>query len=150
MEYNYSYGTTTDLSPTAVLGIFSAMLIPALIVGLALYVYTSWAMMVIAKKTNTPNAWLAWIPIANLYLMTQVAGVPWWTFLLVFLGWMPVVGNLGVLALIIWWWWKICEKRNRPGWWSLVISLVPIANLIMIGMLAWSDASNSSATAKQS
>ena len=117
-----------------------------IIAGIVLYAYSSWALMTIANKTNTPNAWLAWIPIANLYLMTQIAQVPWWTFLLIFLSWIPVIGPLGVLALTIWWWWKICERRNRPGWWSLLIGLVPVANLIMMGMLAWSDAGESAPT----
>jgi len=84
-EYFYNAGNIENvISPTAALGIFSAIMLPVLIIGLALYVYSSWALMTIAKKTDTPNAWLAWIPIANLYLMTQVAQIPWWTFLLFF------------------------------------------------------------------
>jgi len=68
---------------------------------------------------------------------------------IVFLSWIPIVGSLGVLALMIWWWWKIAERRNRPGWWGILIGLIPVVNLILIGMLAWSDASESSITAKQ-
>lgn len=141
MEYSYSY--TGDLSPAGLLAIFSAFVIPALIIALVLYVYTSWTLMVIAQKTNTPNAWLAWIPIGNLYLMTQIAQVPWWTFLLIFLSWIPIIGSLGLMALVIWWWWKIAERRNRPGWWGLLIGLVPLVNLVMMGMLAWTEADQS-------
>lgn len=93
--------------------------------------------MKIAQRTNTPNAWLAWIPIANVYLITQIGKVPWWTFLAIFLGWIPYIGSIGLLALMIWWWWKVAEARNKPGWWGLMIALIPVVNLVFLGMLAW-------------
>lgn len=106
--------------------------------GLALvaWVYTSWTLMTIAQRTKTPNPWLAWIPIANLYLMTQVAGVPWWTMLVILLSWVPFVGTLAILAVMVWWWWKIAEARKRPGWWGILM-LVPVVNLVLMGILAW-------------
>ncbi|MBW2970864.1 hypothetical protein KY320_01755, partial [Candidatus Woesearchaeota archaeon] len=96
-----------------------------------IYVYMAFALQTIAKKTNTENPWLAWIPIANLVLMTQIAGLHWAT---IFLMLIPFVN----IAVIIWWWWKIAEARNKPGWMALLF-LVPIANLIVPGILAWSD-----------
>ena len=45
------------------------------IIGLLIYCYTAFALMTIAKKTKTANPWLAWIPVANLYLVTQIAKV---------------------------------------------------------------------------
>jgi hypothetical protein len=46
------------------------------------YVYTALALMTIATKTNTPNGWLAWIPIANIILMLNIARKPiWWIVL---------------------------------------------------------------------
>jgi hypothetical protein len=42
-----------------------------LIIYLAIYVYIAYSIMVIANKTNTENSWLAWIPIANLYLLCK-------------------------------------------------------------------------------
>ena len=48
----------------------------ALIAGLAFYVYIALALQTIAKKTGTANDWLAWIPIANLILMLNVAKKP--------------------------------------------------------------------------
>ena len=41
---------------------------------LAVYVWMALTLHIIANKTNTPNGWLAWIPIANLYLVCKVAG----------------------------------------------------------------------------
>ena len=71
--------------------------------------------------------------------MTQIAKVPWWTLLIVvFAGFIPVVGTVASLGVTIWWWWKIAEARKKPGWLSLLL-LIPIVNLIVIGVLAWSD-----------
>lgn len=104
---------------------------------IALYVYSALALMNIAKRTNTKNPWLAWIPIANMYLMTQIGGVPWWTLLIVvFAGFIPFVGGIVSVVLIIWWWWKIAEARQRPGWWGILM-MIPVVNLILMGVLAW-------------
>jgi len=46
------------------------------------YVYTALALMTIATKTNTKDGWLAWIPIANIILMLNIAKKPiWWIIL---------------------------------------------------------------------
>lgn len=108
-----------------------------LIFVIALYVYWALALMKIAKKTNTDKPWLAWIPIANLYLMTQIAGVPWWTMLLViFLPIIPILGYLAAISITVWWFWKIAEVRGKPGWWGILM-IIPIVNLIILGILAW-------------
>ena len=117
----------------------------SIIIGLAVYIYFALALMKMAEKAQVPNGWLAFIPIANLYIMTQIAGVPWWTMLVILLGWIPVVGYLAVLAVMLWWWWKIAERMGREGWWGIVIALIPNVNLIMIGMLAWGEPAKQSA-----
>ena len=139
MDYQYDYSVTTDLNPEAAAGMWAIIMGSIAIfavIGLVLYVYMALVLMAIAKRTNTPNGWLAWIPIGNLYLMTQIAQVPWWTLLVIFLAWIPFVGGLAVLGVTIWWWWKICERMKKPGWWAL-LTLIPIANLIIPGILAW-------------
>ena len=124
-------------------GIIFFLMMLALCLGL--YLYFSFALMSIAQKTNTPHAWLAWIPIANFYLMTQIADVPWWTMLLViaamFITYIPLVGIFGcvvVLGIFLWWWWKIAEARRKSGWLGLLI-IIPVVNLVTLGVLAWSD-----------
>ena len=97
----------------------------------AAYVYTSLALQTIAQKTNTENAWLAWIPIANLFLMLNVAKKPiWWIILFL----IPLV-NLVIMILV---WMAIAEARGKPNWWG-VLTLVPFVNLIVPGYLAWAD-----------
>lgn len=120
-------------------GLFAAYLSIFVLFGIIAYVYTAFALMTIANKTGTPNAWLAWIPFANLYLMTQIAQVPWWTLIVFIVGAMiPFLNFVVIIGLSIWWWWKIAEARGKPGWWSILM-MVPIVNFVMMGLIAWSD-----------
>jgi len=102
-----------------------------LVIGAAIYVYMALALQTIAAKTNTANAWLAWIPIANLILMLTVAKKPlWWLLLLL----IPIVGL--VVGIMVWM--AIAEARGKPNWWGILM-LVPVANFVVPGYLAWSD-----------
>ncbi len=95
------------------------------------YVFGALCLMLIAKKTDTPNAWLAWIPIANLYLMTEIAGVDWWWMILCFV---PFVNLIAMVYL----WMKISEARGQSEFLGLLI-LVPCVNLLFIAYLAFAD-----------
>ena len=102
-----------------------------LIILLAVYVYTALALQTIAQKTNTENGWLAWIPIANVILMLNIARKPiWWIVLCL----IPLVSI--VMFILIWM--GIAEARNKPNWWGIMV-IVPFMNIIMPGYLAWSD-----------
>jgi len=103
----------------------------SLIFFLAYYVYVAICLQTIAKKTNTPNGWLAWIPIANLVLMLNIARKPvWWIILCL----IPIV-NLVVVVII---WMAIAKARNKPDWWGILL-IVPVVNLIVPGYLAFSS-----------
>jgi hypothetical protein len=116
--------------------ISGAFFVGLLLLGVAAYIYMAIALMTIAKKTNTPNAWLAWIPIANVYLVTQIGKQNgWWTAGLL-VGIIPVIGSLALIGLIIFLWWKLAEVIGKPGWWGILVA-IPIVNLIVIGMMAW-------------
>lgn len=118
------------------MAMMGAFFVVWLIVMLAFYVYFALALMFIAKKKNVKNAWLAWIPIANVYLMTQVAGVSGWWTLSVLLPIIPFVGALAMAVIFIYIWWKIAEAIGKPGWWSILL-IVPVVNLVIIGIMAW-------------
>jgi hypothetical protein len=114
--------------PMAALG---GMLVFFCVLMLIGYVYMGLALQTIAKKTNTENGWLAWIPIANIILMLNIARKPiWWIVLFL----IPLVGI--VMAILVWM--GVAEARNKPNWWGILM-IVPIANLIVPGYLAWSD-----------
>ncbi len=120
---NVSTTTSTPMSPVAVL-VF-------VVIILAIYLYSAYCLQEIAKKTNTPNPWLAWIPIANIFLMLNIIRQSYWWILAMFV---PLV-NIGV---IFWIWMKIAEVRNRPWWWALLMLISPI-NLIMLYFLAFKE-----------
>jgi hypothetical protein len=96
-----------------------------------LYVYMALALSTIAKKTNTENPWLAWIPIVNIVLMLNIAKKPIWWIILCFV---PLV-NIVILIIV---WMAIAEARGKPNWWGILM-IVPFVNLIVPGYLAWAD-----------
>ena len=124
---------------------FAAFAVVALIIALVMYVYFALAYMTIARKLKTEPAWLAWIPIANVYLVWKMSAAPVWSLVVfiagVFAGVIPIIGFIlafAPLAMSVYWMWLIAEKRNFPGWISLLM-LVPIANVVLPGVLAWVD-----------
>ncbi len=130
------YFSTSNYIMNSFTALTSTVLVLAIILAILVYIYTAWALMDIARRTKTNLPWLAWIPIANLYLRTKIAKVPWWTLLVILLAWIPFVGGLLLLLVMIWWWWKIAEARKHPGWWGILM-IVPILNWILMGILAW-------------
>jgi hypothetical protein len=106
-----------------------AMLLVIFAFAAAFYVYLALALQTIANKTNTPNSWMAWIPIANSFLALMIAKKPLWWFLLMLL---PFV-NIVIWVLV---WMAIAEARAKPNWWGIMV-IVPVMNLIMPGYLAW-------------
>ena len=108
------------------------MLLVFLVICLASYVYVSLALQTIAKKTNTENAWMAWIPIlGSIIVPVLVSKKPGWWILLCFI---PLVGI--VIGVIVWM--AVAEARGKPNWWGILI-IVPLVQLIVPGYLAWSD-----------
>ena len=120
----------------ALAGLLLGLGAAAIFVALAVYAYLAITLMFIANKTKTSNSWLAWIPIANFYLMTQVAKVSGLWTLAILMAFIPVVGGLAVAGVSIWLFWRVAERRGFPGWISLLL-LVPVVNLIVLGILAW-------------
>ena len=47
-------------------------LIIVFLILLVIYIYSALSVQFIAKKTNTSKSWLAWIPIANSYLICKI------------------------------------------------------------------------------
>lgn len=133
------------LAVAGLAGLFAGMLIFAIIILLALYVYMALALQTIGRKLKYKNSWLAWIPIANYAMVLELGSFHWaWIFLIL----IPFLGWLALIVLIFISLWRIFEKRKYSGWLSLVplLSAIPvlgflagIAYLIIIGMVAWKD-----------
>ena len=117
----------------------------ALVVMLASYIYFALVLMTLARKLNTEPAWLAWIPIANVYLLWKISRTPTWSIIVFAVGMLlagiPILGQvlaLAALGVMIYWFWMIAEQRKYPGWVSLLM-IIPLGNIIVPGVLAWVD-----------
>lgn len=108
-----------------------AMMLLFVVIGGGFYVYYSLALQTIAKKTSTENPWLAWIPIANIILMLNIAKKPLWWLLLCLI---PVV-NIVIFIIV---WMGIAEAVKKPNWWGILL-IVPLVNIIVPGYLAWAN-----------
>jgi len=120
-----------NMGGAAVAGAVGLMMIVFLVVFAAIYIYFALAFSTIAKKTNTPNAWWAWVPILNIILMLNVAKKPVWWVVLCFVPIVSIV--IGIIVFM-----GVAEARGKPNWWGILI-IVPFVNLIVPGYLAWSD-----------
>ncbi|MEA1925666.1 MAG: DUF5684 domain-containing protein [Patescibacteria group bacterium] len=118
-------------------GVFLFMLI----VSLVFYIYLAISLMKIAKKSNTPNAWLAWIPILNVILMLQIAKKPLWWILLFLI---PIV-NIIFSVLV---WIEIAKAVGKPEWWGILI-IIPFVGIIVPGYLAFSGSDQNTSPPEQ-
>jgi len=125
----YSVQANPDAAGAAMV-VIGAMLLVFVVFFLAIYVYMAFSLMKIAKKTNTPNGWFAWIPFLNMWLLVQIAQKEWWWFLLMFI---PLV-NI-IISVILWM--QVCKNLGKPEWLGILI-IVPIANFVLPGYLAFS------------
>lgn len=120
------------------------LLVPLLLgILLAVYVYTSLAYMNLARRIGVQPAWLAWIPIANLYLISKMAGMHWWPALLLLLLPVPLINIMAMVALLIFfffWHVRIFAKAGRPEWWALSLMLPGAGTVlfyVLLGLAAW-------------
>jgi Family of unknown function (DUF5684) len=113
------------------LAFMGAFMLVFLIFFAVIYVYIALCLSTIAKKTNTPDIWMAWIPIIQGVLMLKIADKPlWWILLLL----IPLVNV--VIGIIVWM--EIARRRNKPEWWGILL-IVPLVGIIVPGYLAYSD-----------
>lgn len=131
--YDSTMQYSTQASPEAAgaaLAIFGVFMVVFFVIFIAIYVYMAICLMKMAKKTNTPNAWFAWIPFLNAWLMIQIAQKEWWWFLLFFI---PLVNIVATIVV----WMGVARALNKPDWLGILM-IVPIANIIVPGYLAFS------------
>jgi hypothetical protein len=123
------------------LALIMGMIVIFIIVGIAIYVYLSFAFTTIGRKAKLKTPELAWIPIVGPAIVAfQTSKMHWWPWLLLIGTLIPVIGfifsiTFAVFAVI--WYWKMFEKIKRPGWWAL-LCLIPIVNFVLYGIAAWS------------
>jgi hypothetical protein len=124
-NYETAPGEVTGLAAFAIImGIWGIVMLP-------LYIYFALTLMVTANKLGVKNAWFAWIPILNIILMFQCAGLSPWLFLLMFVPFVNII--LMIVAYM-----KIAERRGFESWLGILM-ILPVANLIIPGYLAWGE-----------
>ncbi len=97
------------------------------------YLFFAYCIARLAKKFGMPiGKAFVWavIPIANVFLLLKLAAKPYWWFVLLLI---PIV-NIVITVLI---WMSICERMSKPGWWGIMIGLVPFANIVFFLMLVF-------------
>jgi len=101
---------------------------------LLVYIYKAYCLWNISKKARIENNWMAWVPIANIILMLQIAKKPTWWIILFFV---PVAS----IVVIILTWMEIAKTLRKPDWLGILM-IIPIANLFALGYLTFSKDTN--------
>jgi hypothetical protein len=125
-ELNISNGQTLAGGP-----IIGIIILSLLIFFLAYYIYMSICYYKIAKKTDTPDAWFAWIPILDMLLALQIAKKPTWWIIWFFVP----LANIITYILV---WMGISKTLEKQEWLGVLMIISPI-NLIIPGYLAFSE-----------
>lgn len=135
-EEGYGSELTADESAAlaGIMALFTgSMLIFAIVLGLAQYIYVAITLQKTAERLKMENTWFAWIPILQAILLFKMGDKNPYLLLLSLI---PFVGALivGIIAIIAMM--NICEKRGRDKMLALIV-LLPIGALILLGILAW-------------
>ena len=111
----------------------AGVVVGMIIFWVVFYVFFAFVLAKIANKLGMPlrKAFIwALIPIANIFLFLKIAAKPTWWFILFLIPIANIVA--GILA-----WMAIAERRGKPGWWGILIVLLPFVNIILILILAF-------------
>jgi hypothetical protein len=134
MDQTYNYSYQGNMPPEAAKGAFllaGEMFMGMMILVIIFYVIMAISLMRIAKRTNTENAWFAWIPILNLILMLQIAKRPLW-WLIFFL--VPIINIVGIVLQFVLWI-DIAKALGKSALLGFFAGLIPI---IFVPLLAFS------------
>lgn len=141
-EDGYGYRSSTLASIFAsIMGILMFMAIP--LIGVLVYLLI--AALKIAQKTHTPNGWLVITLFAIPFKVAKFAGLSYWYGLIAFAS-LPFyliderlasIVALGVTGFFTYLWMRVCKRLGFSQWLGLLM-IVPIANLVLPGVLAFS------------
>ena len=97
-----------------------------------LHIFFAIFQFILAKKMNTENAWMAFIPFLNAYLLVKMAGKPGWWLLLFFVPFANIVFQIIVLH-------EISKKRGYGA--GMTVGLL-FLGIVFFPYLALTDAQN--------
>lgn len=131
-DYDYSYSTSSSdaASGVAVLGVLFFILL----IGLVAFLFFAVCKYKIFKKAGRQDAWAAFVPFYDNYVMFEVAGRPgWWTFV----GLLPVIGQVAALVTMIIGIIDLAKSFGKSGGFA---ALMIIVSIVGWPMLAFGDA----------
>lgn len=122
-ESDYSAGAGAD-------GMFAALGMAFWVFMIAAYLYMAYTQFVIAKKCGCHDtAFLAFIPLANMFLLCQMAKKPGWWFVLMLI---PFIGVI-FYAIV---WIEAAKIAGHSGVWGF-LAIIPPLCLIAWGVMAF-------------
>jgi hypothetical protein len=104
---------------------FFAALIPVMIVGLALAVFTIVAMWRLFTKAGQPG-WAAIVPIYNTYVLLKVVGRPGWWLVLFFVP----IANIVFLVLVMV---DLARTFGKDGGFAVLLVFLPMVGMAILG-----------------
>lgn len=93
--------------------------------GLLSFIWIGYGLYVLAKKMNIKNAWMWWIPVLQLYIMPQVAGLSFKKYILIPILIIIWVALIWVIITI-----TIISGGNIWGWYMVIMSIIVILYII--------------------
>lgn len=99
---------------------------------IAIWLYFSFMMYKIAQKSGQgKNAWWAFIPILNTFLLIKMAGKPLWWFVLLLV---PFVNVITFFIL----WMSVAKIISQSQIWGFLV-MIPILNFVAMFVLAYNS-----------
>ncbi|AUT03105.1 hypothetical protein CLI64_23340 [Nostoc sp. CENA543] len=98
-----------------------------LLFGLFGYIFGSYCFYRIYQKLGEANAWFAWVPILNTWIMLKAGDQsPWWIIGL----FIPLVNFVALIFLIIAFV-NIVKKLGKNPW-LILLMIIPIVNFVIL------------------
>lgn len=119
-----------QIAPSFIAMFLGGFMLVGGIVGAVLYLFFAFCLFKIGKKLDVEMAWLAFIPIVQVWVFVASAGKPWWWILLLFI---PVIN----LIIGIYLWMCIAENLGKSKWLGILM-ILPLINLVMLAVFAFS------------
>ena len=97
------------------------------IVGIAAYIFSSYCFYKIYQRLGEPNAWFAWVPILNNWIMYKAGDrSPWWIIGL----FIPLVNIVALIVLLIAFV-NIVKKLGKNPW-LILLMILPLINFVVL------------------
>ncbi|MDR1185465.1 MAG: DUF5684 domain-containing protein [Coriobacteriales bacterium] len=134
-----SYGYSDSMWVGLALGI----LLFVLAFGIIVYCISAFFMMKLFRKANV-EAWKAWVPFVNNWTFLKLGGYPGWIILFAFAGFIPFIGWLGSIAVVVFCCMaahQIGLKLHKDGVWVVLFIFVSIVWMGICGLdrSTWDD-----------